>query len=143
MLGVVTPSLISTDPRPEPFVLLVDDHGPSLLRLHALLESVGYACVSSESPAEALALCDHRRPAVIVTDLDMPRIDGHGLARAVGSRYPGLPILLVTGNMLDLTTQRAYRQTFAGVFFKPIEVEPFLATLGRFLPPSSASPTGP
>ena len=119
----------------EPFVLLVDDHEPSLRGLLTVLESVGYSCVATPSPADALSYCDSRRPALVVTDLTMPRLDGHGLAQGLKARYPALPILLVTGEQLDPATQTVFRRIFSGVFSKPLEIEPFLKALDTLLPP--------
>jgi CheY-like chemotaxis protein len=143
MLSVATISLSAGIVPTEPFVLLVDDHEPSLRKLQALLESVGYSCVSTLSPSEALSICDQRRPSVVVTDLAMPRLDGHGLARGIKARYPGLPVLLVTGEALDVSSESACRRSFAGVYTKPIDVEPFLDHLGRLLPPSGPRPAVP
>lgn len=124
----------------DPFLLLVDDHEPSLKTLQTVLESVGYSCVATPSPSDALAYCDSRRPSLVVTDLAMPRLDGHGLARGLKARYPALPILLVTGEVLDATTRALFRPIFAGVFSKPLEIEPFLALLDRLLPPQRPGP---
>jgi CheY-like chemotaxis protein len=109
-----------------PFVLLVDDHEPTLRKLEEILECAGYACVSSVCPTGALAFCHTRRPSLVVTDLVMPQLDGHGLALGLKQRYPTLPILLVTGEQLDHTRQAAFACTFAGVFTKPVDVEHFL-----------------
>lgn len=135
MLSVATIPLTGSNTPAEPFVLLVDDHEPSLRTLQALLESVGYSCVSTPCPTDALSICGARRPSVVVTDLAMPRLNGHVLARGLKSTYPTLPILLVTGEPLDAPTRAALRRTFAGVFSKPIDVDPFLTLLGRLFPP--------
>ena len=46
----------------RPFILLVDDHEPSLRKLEQLLESVGYCCVSTLRAVDALAFCGTCRP---------------------------------------------------------------------------------
>jgi len=86
MLCVATVPLTSRPSPTDPFILLVDDHEPSLRKLQTLLESVGYACVSTPCPSNALAYCDTRRPSLVVTDLAMPRLDGHGLAQGLKDR---------------------------------------------------------
>ena len=135
MLCVATVPLTSRPAPREPFVLLVDDHEPSLRKLQVLLESVGYHCVSSTIAPDALRFCDGRRPSLVVTDLSMPDLDGLGLTNGLKSRYPDLPVLLITGEDFDAVTQTGLHRTFAGIFKKPLEVEPFLALVGRLLPP--------
>jgi len=71
----------------DPFVLLVDDHEPSLRVLQMVVEGAGYHCLASTSPYEALAFCNARRPRLVITDLKMPRLDGCGLGR---SSRPGI-----------------------------------------------------
>jgi CheY-like chemotaxis protein len=121
---------------PDPFILLVDDHEPSLHRLRMLVESAGYECVTQSSPVEALALCNVRRPALVVTDLRMPRLDGRGLARGLKARHPALPILLLTGEVLDPSAPDGAETTFAAVLTKPVEVSTFLDVLGGLMPPA-------
>ena len=123
----------------EPFVLLVDDHGPSLALLRALVESAGLACLSARSGAEALACCDVRRPAVVVTDLIMPTLDGRCLARWLEARFPKLPILLMTGEHLDSEAIEGFQRTFCAVLTKPLELDHFLTLLRELMPSNGRS----
>src|SRR5437762_14327738 len=81
----------------HPYVLLVDDHEPSLSRLYELVRLSGHRCLAARSGTEALLCCDNRRPWVVVTDLAMPNLDGRGLARWLQARHPSVPIILMTG----------------------------------------------
>jgi CheY-like chemotaxis protein len=119
----------------EVYVLLVDDHEPSLEQLRLVLEAAGYACASTSSASEALEYCDSRPPTLVVTDLRMPRIDGRGLARWVHARYPSTPIVLVTAEALDAPTLSLLRHTFAAVLSKPLDVDPFLRLVSDLMPP--------
>jgi PAS domain S-box-containing protein len=79
-------------------VLLVDDDGLVLTNTAALLEDLGHFVVATTSAAEALdALEVHPDIDVVVTDQAMPQMTGSELARRVGERRPGLPIVLATG----------------------------------------------
>ncbi len=132
-------SLESSVPAPtaSPFVLLVDDHAPSLRQLRDVVMSFGHLCVSAESANDALVCCDARSPQVVVTDLSMPDLDGQGLARRLKARYPTLPIILVTGEELDAPRLATLRQTFEEVLMKPVNVESFLSVLERLMDSSA------
>jgi CheY-like chemotaxis protein len=142
MLSVV-PIAPPTHPLPaEVVVLLVDDHEPSLVRLRMVVETAGYACAAVDGPADALAFCESRRPALVVTDLAMPDLDGHTLARRLKSRYPSLPILLLTGEALTALDRAAFGPTFEAVLTKPLDVGPFLSLLDGLIPPSARAGGG-
>jgi len=121
----------------DPFVLLVDDHAPSLNRLRNVVEQVGHPCISANSASDALVYCDSHPPQVVVTDLAMPDLDGLGLARWLKARYPRLPIILVTGQELDPAALTVLRQTFTEVMRKPVDPESLLTLLERLMDPSS------
>jgi CheY-like chemotaxis protein len=117
-----------------PYILLVDDHAPTLRRLHELVKLAGHRCVPVGSATSALRTCEVGRPRVVVTDLAMPNLDGRDLARRLKDRYPSVPIILVTGEPLDLTDLGDLRGTFTAVFPKPIEIESFLNCLEQLMP---------
>lgn len=117
-----------------PYVLLVDDHVPSLRRLGEVVQGAGHACVVASSGCLALAHCEVRRPQVIVTDLSMPNLDGRGLAHWIRARYPSVPLVLMTGEVLDPPMLVALQHTFTAVFRKPIDPDRFLQCLDRLMP---------
>lgn len=135
MLSVANVTLASRGRGDGPFVLLVDDHEPTLKCLQAVLEAAGYQCVAIPCPSYALEFCGAARPSLVVTDLTMPHLCGDALADRIHQRYPGLPVVLVTGEPLDGTTMSSAARTFAGVFPKPLQVEPFLELMRQLMPP--------
>ena len=80
-------------------VLLVEDE-PPLLRLAArALRGAGFEVLTAASAEEALDLLgeDAPAPAALVSDVVMPGLDGLALAGRLRARWPGLPVLLVSG----------------------------------------------
>ncbi|WP_454740576.1 response regulator [Cupriavidus ulmosensis] len=70
-------------PRSKATILLVDDEQ---LQLHAcarLLEGSGFHVIVASDGSEALNLARSTRPAIVVTDLNMPGLDGAGLCSAI------------------------------------------------------------
>src|SRR5690349_441140 len=81
-------------------VLVVEDETLIRMLVCDLLEEAGFNCIAAADAAEALDLLDRGcRPDVLVTDFNLgPGPDGKALAHAVARRFPGLPIIFVTGN---------------------------------------------
>ncbi len=131
----VSPLRTSLLPRPpERFVLLVDDDEPTLQSLRQVVEHAGHPCVATVCPSEAQGYCLGRKPSVLITDLTMPRLDGHALGLWFKNRYPSVPLLLVTGELLCPDRLECLRETFTAVLTKPLQVHPFLELLNRVMP---------
>lgn len=80
-------------------VLVVDDSPLDRRLAGRLLETNPRAIVEfAENGAEALAKMEHSLPDIVVTDLQMPEMNGLELVTAVRSRFPMVPIVLMTAN---------------------------------------------
>jgi two-component system chemotaxis response regulator CheY len=91
-----------------PTVLLVDDSEVGIAISRTILERSGYAVVSAGDGNAALALlADGVCPDVVVTDLEMPRVDGLQLLRALRDAEPthDLPVLVYSST--DQARRRA------------------------------------
>ncbi len=78
-------------------VLVVDDD-PEVRRVAAeMLRAVGHDVRELASGAEALACLQQARPDVVLADVAMPMMNGVELAEAARRRWPGLPVLFMTG----------------------------------------------
>jgi signal transduction histidine kinase/CheY-like chemotaxis protein len=78
-------------------VLLVEDEPTVRMLAARILRRAGNEVTEAAAPAEALALPDAARPDLLVTDVLLPGIDGVELHRRLAERWPGLPVLLVSG----------------------------------------------
>ncbi|WP_435007448.1 response regulator [Tundrisphaera lichenicola] len=112
-----------------PYVLLVDDEFQSVQPLRDLVRYSGYASVATRAATDAMACCFHRQPTVVVTDLMMPRTDGRALAIRVRRRHPTIPIVLVTGQNLEVPEWAIPEGLFDAIFSKPLDFDRFLLTL--------------
>lgn len=81
-------------------VLLAEDEALIALSLADLLEAEGHEVALAADGAEALAAARGLGDAlgVLVTDLNMPRMGGEDLIRALRADRPGLPVVVVTGS---------------------------------------------
>jgi len=79
-------------------ILAVDDSLPLLTTLRALLEASGFEVVTCSDPKRAVTLVERNKFDLLVTDFDMPGIDGLCFAKqARAADYRG-PILMSTGS---------------------------------------------
>jgi CheY-like chemotaxis protein len=107
--------------------LVVDD---SMLIRHTVcrfLEDRGFRVESATNGVEALEMLAGIRPDVIVTDLQMPRMDGYQFIRALQSEQntSAIPVVILAGkNQPEKPTDSCY------VIFKDIDI---VAQLGRAL----------
>jgi CheY-like chemotaxis protein len=107
--------------------LVVDD---SMLIRHSVcrfLEERGFAVESATNGQEALELLQTVLPDVIITDLQMPRMDGHELISAL-KKIPAtasIPVVVIAGKRTSTDPQLDVRADF--VIYKDIEIESQLA----------------
>jgi two-component system, cell cycle sensor histidine kinase and response regulator CckA len=88
-------------PRGGATVLVVeDDETVRRMTVRALGEA-GYGTLEAGDGQDALDLVRERPdpPDLVVTDLGMPRMDGHELARRLRADHPKLPVLLISGHV--------------------------------------------
>jgi CheY-like chemotaxis protein len=79
-------------------VLLVDDDPLVLTSTAGMLEDLGHVAIEAEGGAQALERLREGAPAeIVVTDYGMPGLSGTELAEEIDRRWPGLPVILVTG----------------------------------------------
>jgi DNA-binding NtrC family response regulator len=79
-------------------VLVVDDDVEICTLLSRHLRRLGYIVEEAGDGEEALALVGKVVPDVVVTDMAMPRLDGLGLLKALQSKDPDLPVIVLTGH---------------------------------------------
>ena len=86
-----------TDSSPSFLIGVVDDDDGVLASLRTLLESADYG-VCLFSSARALLESAHLAEIdCLISDIDMPVMDGFELLRIVRAAHPNLPIILITG----------------------------------------------
>src|SRR6516162_9280916 len=78
-------------------VLVVDDAPVDRLVTGAIIDQVpGWRAAYAESGEDALAKIALERPSIVLTDLNMPKMDGLELVAEVRRRYPSVPVVLMT-----------------------------------------------
>ncbi len=112
-------------------ILLVDDD-PDLLKLIGLrLTAAGYRVKSAESGDAALAQIAIARPAVVVTDLRMPGLDGMQLFEQINALHPTLPVIILTAHGTIPDAVAATQRGVFGFLTKPFDPPELLAKVAQ------------
>ena len=117
----------------DPKILIVDDD-PGMLRLLSLrLASEPYDIHTANDAAQALGCIARILPDVVITDLRMDAMDGIALLDEVQSRWPGLPVILLTAHGTIPDAVEATQRGATGFLTKPVAKHELLAQLDSAL----------
>ena len=117
-------------------VIAVDDSMSIRETVKLALQSAGYVVLTAEDGARGLSLCERQRADLVVTDLNMPNLDGIGLIeklRALPS-YRFTPILMLTTESQDEKKQAGKRAGATGWIVKPFDPVRFVAVVQKVCP---------
>jgi two-component system cell cycle sensor histidine kinase/response regulator CckA len=98
-IAAPTPPPASASVTPAGLILLVEDEPPLLRLAERALRNAGFEVLAAPSGEEALEMLEGGapKPAILVSDMVMPGIDGLALAARLRERDASLPVLLVSG----------------------------------------------
>ena len=78
-------------------LLIVDDSDLDRMMIEKLLKGRGFVCVAAEDGVQALERMREWTVDLVLTDLNMPRMDGLELVKEMRNQYPRIPVILTTG----------------------------------------------
>ncbi|MBI5439506.1 MAG: response regulator [Nitrosomonadales bacterium] len=128
-----------TLPRHDTIVLIVDDQDIQRAIMKDMLAKLGsIQVVEARNGAEALEMLQHIMPAVIVTDIQMPVMDGFELVRQIRDlpQYEMVPIMAVTAFAGADPAELREKLLMLGAddfVAKPLTEEEFLPVVARYL----------
>jgi len=103
-------------------VLIADDLEASRKGLAALVATWGYEVEEAADGQEALSKAADSNPAVVITDLVMPKLDGLGLLKAVQAELPFTMVIILTGHGTIETAVGATKDGAYDYLTKPVDV---------------------
>lgn len=116
-------------------ILVADDNVGTRLSVSDYLEISGYSVVTAEDGQQALSMIETYHPHVLITDINMPRIDGYELVRQVRQKPPFrlLPVVFLTERTSTEERIRGY-QTGCDLYLpKPFEMQELGAVIRNLL----------
>lgn len=116
-------------------ILLVEDAPDQSLLLSALLQKLGpFEVALSQDGVQALERAKEGDFDLVLTDLNLPGMDGFELTRKLKSAFPGLPVLAATGYTDPNYVEGAYRAGVDALMTKPVDPEDLESRLRELLP---------
>ena len=114
-------------------VMVVDDDADLLRLLSMRLNAAGYRVTAVESAEAALARLEADRPQLVLSDVQLPGLDGLALFDEIRRRHPALPVILLTAHG---TIPDAVQATSRGVYTyltKPYDGKQLLDVIAQAL----------
>jgi chemosensory pili system protein ChpA (sensor histidine kinase/response regulator) len=117
-----------------PLVLVVDDSLTVRRVTQRLLVREGYRVVTAKDGLEALERLAEERPAVLLSDIEMPRMDGFDLVRNVRAdeRLADLPVVMITSRIAQKHRDYASELGVDHYLGKPYSEEELLSLVARY-----------
>ena len=112
-------------------ILLVEDDPALREALGDTLELGGYAYRAVESAESALLALQEEPFELVISDVNMPGMDGHALQGLIRQRHPQLPVLLMTAFAAVERAVEAMRQGAVDYLVKPFEPKKLLELVAR------------
>lgn len=136
-------------------VLVIEDNALNLALMRYVLEAFGCTVLSAPDGEQGLTMARTQRPDLVLCDIQMPRMDGHAVARALKAdeATATIPLIAVTASAMLGDRERMIASGFDGYLSKPIAPEALMTQLAPYLQrgapsgaaskPAATSPNAP
>lgn len=128
------------------YLLIVEDDPDILKLLHTTLKFRGYRVVTARNGKEGLDAVHKERPAVVIADIMMPRLDGFGLVHRLrlDPKTRDIPVVFITATYVTPEDKDFALNIGATRFLqKPVDLEHFLSTVSELLQQGPVPATEP
>ncbi|MCG9759881.1 ATP-binding protein [Pseudoalteromonas sp. Isolate6] len=115
-------------------VLLVEDNKVNQIVTKSMLKDLGLVNITlAENGLEAVQLCEEQDFALILMDMQMPKMDGPTAAQHIRKlrNYPDIPIIALTANVLEQDKKRCFEVGMNAFISKPIDYQAFVEAISR------------
>ncbi|HEY8119566.1 MAG TPA: Hpt domain-containing protein [Methylophilaceae bacterium] len=126
-VSTATPAVVDT----RPVVMVVDDSLTMRKVLGRLLEREGYLVITAKDGMDALQKLQEVMPSIILTDIEMPRMDGFGFARNVrdDKRTAHIPMIVISSRTAEKHRAVAHELGINAFLGKPVQDDELIAEI--------------
>ncbi len=126
-------------------ILVIEDDEASRMLLIYLLEAAGYRVLHAPDGGEGVRIALAEGPDLILSDLQMPVMNGYEVARLLTANphWRKVPLVAVTAFSMPGDREKALEVGFQDHISKPIDPERILGQVQAYLPPDLRASTPP
>jgi DNA-binding response OmpR family regulator len=120
----------------QDYLLIVEDDPDILKLLDATLTFRGYRVITAHNGKEGLEAIQMKRPAIVIADIMMPKLDGFGLVHRIriNPETRDIPVVFITATYVAREDREFALNIGATRFIqKPVDLEKFLVTIAELL----------
>jgi len=121
-------------------ILYIEDNEQNMYLVSFLLEKHGYTVIPATDGQEGIDKAVAEKPDLILLDIQLPKMDGHTVARNLRSNpaLAAIPIVAVTSYAMAGDREKALAAGCNGYIEKPINPDTFIQQVEQHLQPSGA-----
>ena len=118
-------------------ILIIEDNPTNLELLDYLLKATGHEVLAAMDGEMGLELAQREAPELIICDIQIPKVDGFGVARQLKAdpRLRHIPLVAITAFAMVGDRERMLAGGFDDYVSKPIDPQSFVAQMETFLQP--------
>ncbi len=116
-------------------VLYIEDNFDNMTLVKRVLEIEGYEVIGAGTGQEGLAKAQENTPDIVITDINLPDIDGYQVTDTLkkDNKTAHIPIIAMTANVMKKDREHVIRAGCDGYISKPIDVDDLPGQIENFL----------
>ena len=116
-------------------ILYIEDNFDNMTLVQRVLEIEGYEVIPADTGKAGLALAIANKPDIIITDINLPDIDGYQITDALkrDAATAHIPIIAMTANVMKKDRENVIQAGCDGFISKPIDVDELPGQIENFL----------
>ena len=116
-------------------VLYIEDNIDNLTLVRRVLEIEGYEVISAETGQDGIDKAQANGPDIVITDINLPDIDGYEITRILKShnKTAHIPVVAMTANVMQKHRDSVAAAGCDGFISKPIDIDELPDQIEHFL----------
>lgn len=117
-------------------ILIIEDNKGNLEVILYLLRQYGYKLITAENGKDGIKLAKQEMPDLIISDIQLPQLNGYEVARALKSdtNLKKIPLVAVTAYAMEEDEEKILSAGYNAYIAKPIDPEEFVCLIEKELP---------
>lgn len=116
-------------------ILYIEDNVDNMTLVKRVLEVEGYEVIGAANGTEGLAKARQIEPDLVITDINLPDIDGYAITETLknDAKTAHIPIIAMTANVMKKDRDQIHKVGCDGYIAKPIDIDVLPEQVENFL----------